>query len=90
MSVHCQYNVSMLNQKLYKNGNSIAVTIPKSYLKQLGLRDGSPVVVKAEGTKLIVTHASQGSVTNVDPKFMQMVDSFINRHQDVLAELAKR
>ena len=44
-SVHCQYNICMLTQKLYKNGNSVAVTIPKVHLKELGLRDGSPVEV---------------------------------------------
>ena len=34
MSVHCQYNVHiMIIQKLYKNGNSVAMTIPKEVLE---------------------------------------------------------
>ncbi len=80
----------MLTQKLYKNGNSVAVTIPKEYLEELGLRDGSQVVVKTRGQELIVAHKEKKITSGVDLKFAQMVDEFINEHEDVLQELSHR
>lgn len=88
-SVHCQYNVSVLNQKLYKNGNSVAVTIPKEYLKSLGLRDGSQVVVRQRGKELVVAPKKVAKPNGVNSKFMKMVDEFMNEHEDVLEQLAK-
>jgi len=79
----------MFTQKLYKNGNSIAVTIPKEYLKEYNMRDGTEVVVENRDGVLI-NPKKQKVVASVDPKFARMVDEFINDHEDVLAELAKR
>lgn len=78
----------MLTQKLYKNGNSVAVTIPKEYLKELNLRDGSQVLVKTRGQELVVS--SKATATGVDQKFAKMVDEFISEHEDVLQELSQR
>lgn len=84
------YNISMLTQKLYKNGNSVAVTIPKEYLKELDLRDGSQVIVKTRGKELVVAPKAKATAPGVDQKFAQMVDEFINDHEDVLQELSHR
>ena len=54
MSVHSQYNSIMLTQKLYRNGNSVAVTIPSQYLKELNLQDGSLVMVEKKGNTLSI------------------------------------
>lgn len=80
----------MLTQKLYKNGNSVAVTIPKEYLRELKLRDGSEVVVNRKGQELVVTSKKRASLKGVNEKFARMVDEFMIDHQDVLQELAKR
>lgn len=77
-------------QKLYKNGNSVAVTIPKQYLRELKLRDGSKVVVEKRESELIITSQKHAVAADVDQKFMKMVDSFIIDHEDVLHELAGR
>lgn len=91
MSVHCQYNsVIMLTQKLYKNGNSVAVTIPKEYLEDLNLKPGTLVVVKKEGDELIVTSKKKNLASDVDIKFAKQVEEFINDHQDVLQKLAEK
>jgi putative addiction module antidote len=85
------YNKSMVTQKLYRNGNSVAVTIPKEYLKSLKLRDGSQVEVKTRGQELVVTaKAKKAEASGVDVKFMKMVDEFVNDHEDVLKELSNR
>ncbi len=80
----------MITQKLYKTGNSISVTIPKEYLKDLNLRNGSQVVVEKSGHKLIVIPKGRILASGVDQKFVKMVDEFINEHEDVLQELSTR
>lgn len=80
----------MITQKLYKTGNSISVTIPKEYLKDLNLMVGSQVVVEKSGHKLIVMPKTRALASGVDQKFVKMVDEFINDHEDVLQELSNR
>lgn len=80
----------MLTQKLYKNGNSIAVTIPKEYLEELQLKEGSEVVVEKQGKGVMVTSKTTKLAGNVTPEFMKMVEEFMDEHDDVLKELSKR
>lgn len=80
----------MLTQKLYINGNSVVITIPKEYLKELNLRDGSQVIVEKKEDQLIVTPKRKIVSSGVDQKFAKMVDEFINDHEDVLQELSNR
>ena len=80
----------MLTQKLYKNGNSIAVTIPRQYIEQLNLTEGSEVVVEKKGSELRISSKKKALASDVDIKFMAMLDSFINDHEDVLKQLAKK
>jgi putative addiction module antidote len=80
----------MITQKLYRNGNSVVVSIPKEYLNELNLSEDSQVIVKKQGDNLIVSRAEQPSNAQVDAKFAQMVDEFMNEHKDVLEELSKR
>lgn len=80
----------MLTQKLYKNGNSVAVTIPKEYLKELNLRDGSQVLVKTRGQELVVSSKAKTTAVGVDQKFAKMVDEFVMEHEDVLQKLSQR
>ncbi len=90
MSVHYQYNITMLIQKIYRNGNSLAVTIPKQYLEDLSLIEGSQVVVEKKGNGILLTTKKQTLAPDVDGKFMKMVDSFIDKHEDVLQKLANK
>lgn len=80
----------MLTQKLYRNGNSIAVTIPKEYLRELHLDEGSRVVVEKRGSELVVSSKERSKILGVDPQFVKTVDEFIHDHRDVLEELSKR
>lgn len=80
----------MITQKLYKTGNSISMTVPVEFLKDLNLRDGSQVVVEKSGFKMIVMAKTKALALGVDLKFARMVDEFINDHEDVLQELSNR
>ena len=79
----------MLTQKLYKNGNSVAVTIPRQYLDELNLTEGSEVVVEKKGFELRITSKTRVLTSDVDTKFMAMLDSFVTDHEDVLKKLAQ-
>ncbi len=74
--------------KVFRNGNSLAVTVPKAYAHQLNIRGGSKV--EWEETKKGILLVPQESISKVDSKFAQMVDEFMTEHEDVLTELSKR
>lgn len=83
----------MLTQKLYKNGNSVAVTIPKEYLKELNLRDGSEVVVEQDvedGTIIISGKKRSQIQSNLTPKFLNWLESFNKEYGPALQELARK
>ena len=83
----------MLTQKLYKSGNSVAVTIPKEYLKELNLRDGSEVVVEQDpDAGVIMISRKQGHKTHpkISPEFLSWLDSFNKKYAPALKELARR
>lgn len=89
-SVLCQYNIDMLTQKVYKNGNSVAVTIPKEYLDELKLRPGSAVIVEKKDEGVLITPKAKKLALDVDSEFAQWVEEFANEHSDVLQELAEK
>lgn len=80
----------MLTQKLYKNGNSLAVTIPRQYLEDLNLKEGSEIIVEKTGDSLRIIAKKNVLAPDVDEKFMKMLDSFITDHEDVLNQLASK
>ncbi len=76
--------------KVFKNGHSLAVTVPKDYAHQLSIRDGSKVEWKETSKGLLLIPTKKNKAINIDPKFAQMVDEFISEHEDVLKELSHR
>ncbi len=83
----------MLTQKLYKNGNSVAVTIPKEYLEDLNLKEGSVVVVEKDPDMQTITITPKKATTvssKITPKFLSWLESFNKQYGPALKELAKR
>ncbi len=79
-----------MSRKVFRNGNSLAVTVPKAYAHQLSIRDGSKVEWKQTDNGLLLKPEKKVKATGVNQKFARMVDEFIAEHEDVLQELAKR
>lgn len=77
-------------RKVFKNGNSLAVTVPKAYAHQLSIRDGSMIEWKKTNRGLVLSLPKKAKIAGVDQKFAKMVDEFIKDHEDVLQELAHR
>lgn len=83
----------MLTQKLYKSGNSIAVTIPKKYLHDLNLKEGSEVIVEQDPEAGVITISHKKKVkptSKISPEFLKWLDSFNKEYGPALKELAKR
>lgn len=80
----------MFTQKLYRNGNSVSMTIPKQLLEKYGLKEGSEVIIEEKDTDLIIKSKRSKLAPDIDAKFMKMVEEFADEHDDVLRELAKR
>jgi len=79
----------MFTQKLYRNGNSVVVTIPNQLLEDMNLKEGSEVEIAKKGSDLVVKQ-KPNLASDVDAKFMKMVEEFADEHDDVLRELANR
>ncbi|MBI2196175.1 AbrB/MazE/SpoVT family DNA-binding domain-containing protein [Candidatus Daviesbacteria bacterium] len=77
-------------RKVFKNGNSLAVTVPKTYAHQLSIRDGSKVEWKETKEGLLLKPVKRIQLSGIDQKFAKMVEEFMNEHEDVLQELSHR
>ncbi len=87
MSVH------MYKQKLYKNGNSVAVTIPKQYLKESNLRDGTEVHVTRDqdtGAIIVVSKRDSKPKQTITPRFLEIVEKVNKQYAHALKELAEK
>lgn len=83
----------MLTQKLYKNGNSVAVTIPKEFMRDLNLRAGSEVIVEknTETGEIIISRKKNVKTSSrITPEFLTWLNSFNKKYGPALKELAKR
>lgn len=78
-----------MEQTVINIGNSAGIIIPQKILKSAGIKPGDKVMVDQKSGKISLTPVVSES-GGVDPKFMEMVDGFIERHKDVLAALSKR
>ena len=87
----------MFTQKLYRNGNSVAVTIPKPLLEEMNLKEGSEVWLEKNvqtgalqiSDKEKVNKESQPE-SSVTPEFMKWLKDFNKQYGSALKELAKR
>lgn len=80
----------MLTQKLYRNGNSVAVTIPKDYLKNLDLKEGEEVVLIQEEDTILISKNKKINKSSITPEFLSWMESFNKEYGAALKELAKK
>lgn len=77
-------------QKVFVNGNSLAITIPKFLAEQLNLQSGALVEWKntPEGVMLITPqHAKKP--TEIDPDVAKLIKNLSKKYSGVWQELAK-
>ena len=83
-----------MERKLFRNGNSLTVTIPPAMATELGLKAGGSVEVEIdrEHDGILVRHVAPASSSEapVSPEFAEWIDGFIDRYGDALRALTKR
>jgi putative addiction module antidote len=77
--------------KVFRNGNSLVVSVPQVYAHQLSIQDGSEVDwEKTEQGLMLKIQKKDTSTKDVDARFAKMVEEFMDEHKDVLEELSNR
>lgn len=91
----CQYIVSTIWYnyyvgKVFKNGNSLAVTVPKTYAHQLSIRSGTQVEWEQTDKGLLLTTKKAGKkATEIDPEVAKIIKKLSQKYSGVWQDLAK-
>lgn len=77
-------------RKVFKNGNSLAVTVPKVYVHQLRIRDGSSVEWRktAQGI-LLVPQKEEKKAQEIDPEVARLIGKISKKYSQVWQKLAE-
>ena len=76
--------------KVFKNGNSLAVTVPKTYAHQLSIRSGSEVHWQETTDGLLLIHERKTrKPTEIDPKVAELIDKIDKKYTQVWDDLSK-
>lgn len=80
-----------MTRKVFRSGNSLAVTLPPDAMKRFGIIEGSEVEVTEdeEHGGILVTPAAV-DLAGIDPEFARHVAEFVERYRPALEALAKR
>ena len=80
-----------MKQKIIKVGNSAAVTLPASFVKEGGLSIGSEVLVEPNTKYNVITIKPANSTykTTITPEFKDWLDKFTKKNSQLLKKLAK-
>jgi len=86
MSVQCQHM-----QKVFVNGNSLAVTVPKAFADQLNIKTGTPIQWEKteKGLLLYSPQIAAKSPSSIDPKVISLIEKISKKYSQVWQELAK-
>jgi putative addiction module antidote len=78
-------------RKVFRSGNSLAVTLPPDAMARLGIVEGSEVEVIEDANRggLIVSPVAT-DLADIDPEFARHVAEFVDRYRPALEALAKR
>ena len=76
--------------KVFKNGNSLAVTVPKVYAYNLSIRDGSRVEWKQTEAGLLLVHEKKTrKPTDIDPEVAKIIKKLSKKYAGVWQDLAR-
>lgn len=76
-------------RKVFKAGNSFAVSIPADWIREMHLEEQSVEVTRNEQGEIVV-RPMKPPASDITPKFYEAVDQFITKYGDVLKGLADR
>lgn len=77
-------------RKVFKNGNSLAVTVPKAYAHQLNIRDGSKIEWEPRDEGILLKRdVPQKSAQQIDPEVAKLIKKLSKKYSGIWEELAK-
>lgn len=76
--------------KVFKNGNSLVVSVPKVYAHELSIRDGSTVDWEKTDEGLLLRNQKKSRrATEIHPKVAELIEEIDKKYTQVWADLAK-
>lgn len=76
-------------RKVFKAGNSFAVSIPADWVREMHLEDQPVQVLRNEKGEIVVRPVREPA-SNITPEFVNAVDNFVAEYGDILKGLASR
>ena len=78
-------------QKVIKVGNSVAITLPKDFLNNAGIKAGDRVHVDVDkSTDVMVVSSKENPFMGISPDIAHWTVKFIMNNLQALEELAKK
>lgn len=79
-------------QKIIRVGNSLAITIPKDFARQINLRAGEMIAVETDisSKTLLVKPKKEAYKTSLTPEFFDWLSRISTKYEKAIEELAKR
>lgn len=79
-------------QKVIKVGNSLALTIPKSFVEKTGFKAGDEIFVQQEpqSKSLIITTKDQAKKIKLSPDLFSWLNEVEEKYTDAIKELASK
>lgn len=76
--------------KVFKNGNSLVVSVPKVYAHQISVRDGSLVEwQKTDEGLLLLNERRAKKPIEIDPEVARLIKKISTKYAQVWQDLAK-
>ncbi|MEK7517897.1 MAG: AbrB/MazE/SpoVT family DNA-binding domain-containing protein [Patescibacteria group bacterium] len=80
-----------MEQTIMQVGNSLAITLPKHFVKARRLKAGQKVFVDVDPSIDILQVRTNGKTSSVlTPEFKQWLDKITKKYENTIRELAKK
>jgi antitoxin component of MazEF toxin-antitoxin module len=80
-----------MNRKVFRSGNSLAITLPPEALARMGITEGCEIeVTENVETRTLTLRAADADLADIDLKLMRHLADFVERYRPELEELANR
>lgn len=79
----------MTIQKIIRVGNSAAITIPKEFLQQSGLRIGDEMALDMNPELKYIYAKPKDDKSVMTPEFKEWLDKFVEKYKPLLKKMAR-
>lgn len=78
-------------QKIIKVGNSLAVTLPVSFIREAGYKVGEEVIVETNASynTMLIKPKKYADKISLSPEFFAWLNEFVKENETLLKKLAR-